>query len=318
MGNVRFDYIDIARGLAMLFVVWWHTMNTHTAWSDGWTMPLFFIIMGVFYKQQDSFKILLVKKINTLIVPLLVCSVPAVIVSLCKYGIGDTFAIICNPYRNINGVSWFLVCMFECYVLYWIVNKIAGTKNMTHLTLCLILSLLGFYTSRMHVMGHRLVLPFYLSTAFTCLGFIVVGHWLSKYALSVSGGVNSIWKILIVLLFVGDVTLLHPKPVEMIWNYYEVVYIQFLADGVLGASAIIVMSSFLTPLLCPLKIVGKLSLLVLLLHGYIFSLIISPLIGNGIIAFIVTIIATTLLAWTIDKWFPFITGRKPMIKLKKK
>ena len=82
MSNVRLDYIDIARGLAMLFVVWWHTMNSHTAWSDGWVMPLFFIIMGVFYRQQESLKVLLVKKVNTLLLPLIVCSVPAVIISL--------------------------------------------------------------------------------------------------------------------------------------------------------------------------------------------------------------------------------------------
>ena len=188
MSNVRLDYIDIARGLAMLFVVWWHTMNSHTAWSDGWVMPLFFIIMGVFYRQQESLKVLLVKKVNTLLLPLIVCSVPAVIISLCRNGISETIAVICNPYKNVNGVSWFLVCMFECYVLYWLVNKIVGTNATARLALCVALSLLGFYTSRMHVMGHRLVLPFYLSTAFTGLGFIGLGHWLSKYALSISGG----------------------------------------------------------------------------------------------------------------------------------
>ena len=51
----RFDNIDIARGFAMLVIIEWHTIGIHTSWTDGWVMPIFFIIMGIFYKQEESF-----------------------------------------------------------------------------------------------------------------------------------------------------------------------------------------------------------------------------------------------------------------------
>ena len=53
--KVRYDNIDVARGLAMLVIIQWHVVGMHTTWTDGWVMPIFFIIMGVFYKQESSF-----------------------------------------------------------------------------------------------------------------------------------------------------------------------------------------------------------------------------------------------------------------------
>lgn len=59
--KVRYDNIDVARGLAMLVIIQWHVVGMHTTWTDGWVMPIFFIIMGgilqagVFF-QGDGYK----------------------------------------------------------------------------------------------------------------------------------------------------------------------------------------------------------------------------------------------------------------------
>jgi len=56
MSAVRYDYIDIAKGLGILMVVWAHIMIT------GWThqfiyafhMPLFFLLSGMLFKRLRS------------------------------------------------------------------------------------------------------------------------------------------------------------------------------------------------------------------------------------------------------------------------
>lgn len=48
MANIRFDNIDIARGLAMLVVIEWHTLGEHGPFTDGWAMPVFSLLWGCF------------------------------------------------------------------------------------------------------------------------------------------------------------------------------------------------------------------------------------------------------------------------------
>ncbi len=39
--NGRIVFTDIARGIAIFFVVQWHTIGVHTPWTDTWVMPIF-------------------------------------------------------------------------------------------------------------------------------------------------------------------------------------------------------------------------------------------------------------------------------------
>ena len=80
--TMRYDYIDIARGLAMLVVINWHILDIHNPWTDAWVMPIFFLIMGVFYKQEETIKVILKKKINTILVPHFFFSIAAFIIQL--------------------------------------------------------------------------------------------------------------------------------------------------------------------------------------------------------------------------------------------
>lgn len=86
MDKVRYSFIDEAKALAMLVVVSWHVLGIHSSWTDSWTMPIFFLIMGLFYKQDTSFKLMILKKFNTLMIPLVFCSILAFILSLYNHG----------------------------------------------------------------------------------------------------------------------------------------------------------------------------------------------------------------------------------------
>lgn len=176
--NNRIIFVDIARGLAILIVINWHILNYHSPYTDSWTMPIFFIIMGVFYKQESSFMILLKKKTNTLLIPHLFFSVPALIIGLCNKPIIEIVKKIVNPYESINGSSWFLVCMFGCYIIFYVVNMVSKGSRNKNLLVCLFISIMGFYMNDINISGYRVVLPFYFSTSMTCMAFIAAGYYL--------------------------------------------------------------------------------------------------------------------------------------------
>lgn len=58
----RFNFSDIARGLAILYIIQCHVCNYHLAWIDSWAMPVFFVIMGMFFKPTLTWKEMIVKK----------------------------------------------------------------------------------------------------------------------------------------------------------------------------------------------------------------------------------------------------------------
>lgn len=42
----RIAFADIARGLAVIYFMWCHSMNIHEPYIDTWAMPVFFVVMG--------------------------------------------------------------------------------------------------------------------------------------------------------------------------------------------------------------------------------------------------------------------------------
>ena len=311
---MRYDYIDIARGLAMLVVINWHILDIHNPWTDAWVMPIFFLIMGVFYKQEETIKVILKKKINTILVPHFFFSIPAFIIQLSTKPLMDVVKRILNPYESINGNSWFLVCMFWCYLIYYFVHQIAKGDTNKVLIYSLIISLIGFYMNEVSIMGHRLVLPFYFSTSMTCMGFIAIGERIRKWILTVPNKINTLWNILITgILFIGwgGVFILGVYPMEMIWNKYHQPFFEILYVAVTGSLFVISISRLLPSFL---SILGKNSLLLLVTHAYVIRLLTICGIEKGWILYSLVVVITTFLTVIINKLFPVLTGKTKLIK----
>ena len=124
MNKVKRNYsIDIARGIAILFVVSWHCRVGNFG-VTMWVMPLFFFIMGVFYHTPISLKLQIRKKTNQLLIPFVIWSIPYFIYYLFTKPFLAFVKMWLNPYEIMNGPSWFLLCMFECYIIYYGIKKI--------------------------------------------------------------------------------------------------------------------------------------------------------------------------------------------------
>lgn len=195
--KVRYDNIDIARGLAMLVIIQWHVVGIHTTWTDGWAMPIFFIIMGIFYKQESSFKMMAIKKLNSIVIPMLVFSIPMFIISIFETGLMPTFLKVANPYSMIHGVSWFFICTLWCYVINYILHKYILNRKLLFIAM-IVLSAASYYVSTYSFHGHRLVLPLFCSTALTAIGYLAIGEFFRKYFLYRGGlfyHTNNYWSM---------------------------------------------------------------------------------------------------------------------------
>lgn len=73
MQEKRLDYIDIAKGLGMLAIIWGHIMEVGTTniFVYAFHIPLFFFISGAVFQKDKykSFKDFAKRRIKTLVIP---------------------------------------------------------------------------------------------------------------------------------------------------------------------------------------------------------------------------------------------------------
>ena len=155
----RLHYMDIAKGILILLVVWGHidgtafalgydnkviddihrTINIYVAFY----MPCFFVITGFcsdFNKSLDKFIISSLKSIL----------LPAFIFSFIFSGAWDLFKLsnASNFLRNFvlfGGNYWFLSALFISRILYWFINRCSATLVTI---LCIVSFIVGYYLSR--------------------------------------------------------------------------------------------------------------------------------------------------------------------------
>lgn len=315
---MRYAYIDNTRALALFAVIGWHCYFGPNNYLTVWVLPVFFIIMGLFYKHQIGLKSLVVKKVNGLIVPWILFSIPAIVLSIFKL---DCYPLekVYNPYACINSPSWFLLCMFWCYLLFWMICELSSKvfKNNSRigvLVLSAIVTALGYYSGQMHIMGHRVVLPLFISASATCLFFVALGYSFKSLFLDnevMSKKIVSLTVVCLVLNIIS-VALGGGKSFNPQWNQTEqplwLVYVNATT-----ASYIVFQICKWLPL--PLTKIGSASLVLLCTHGYIYIPLMHffPEIDKALLYLVcvgVSVPATLL----IYKYYPLLSGKAQIVK----
>ncbi|GHU69628.1 acyltransferase/acetyltransferase [Bacteroidia bacterium] len=170
---------DIAKGLGILLVIWGHT-DKCSAFDliYAFHMPFFFIVSGVFFRQQDRFGELCNANLKRLIYPYLLFSVLIYLFYLtwgfvfknpCDYKI--IFKII--PWKGvISSPLWFLITLFIVSTLFYFFSKIKNPYVLITLTLSL------FFIARYWPVLNY----FYLNEALQYFVYYALGYlFLSKY-----------------------------------------------------------------------------------------------------------------------------------------
>ena len=191
----RIEYVDVAKGIAILLVVVGHTFSAYDPGSFlnkfiySFHMPLFFILSGFFYKPQE-FKKALGKKVRSLLFPYLIINAVRCLIALCQsggekmltdfllpalYGNGSTPKIgLCLFDVKIVGMTWFLIAMFMCQVMYLCLEEFSRKYGTPLWILVLLTAVTGIG------LNDKVWLPFSIQPAMGALIFYHVGRLLGE------------------------------------------------------------------------------------------------------------------------------------------
>ena len=189
MGRNRVDYIDIAKGLGMLAIVWGHILLFKYSCRVvyGFHIPIFFILSGMCFnhKKYSTVGEFISRRVKTLLVPYVVFSLVTWFIYIlgvlfthndtmknCWYYLLQTvLAQGSDGYLGHNVALWFVPCLFVVEVLYFLIAKLSDGIIFIICLLCLIV---GVMLSRRFY--NFTVLPWSIDSALVAIPFYALGN----------------------------------------------------------------------------------------------------------------------------------------------
>ena len=181
MGKQKYDWIDIAKGLGILLVVYGHCQPVFPVarFIYAFHMPLFFFISGFLFKnKQKDFQRFIKEKAKRLLIPYFTISLLSIPVQYVRFRMGEVETFTSKKLFiglfNLNGTViynrplWFLMCLFVCLCLFYFISKM---KFIYQAVIVTILFTIGYYLSLI-----SLRLPFSIDISFLALFFIFIGY----------------------------------------------------------------------------------------------------------------------------------------------
>lgn len=190
--NKRIEYLDIARGIAILLMIIGHVID------KGWKrdvifsfhMPLFIIISGMFYKERDL-KTFLVNIIKKLILPyLIVLLITNLIQSYFIENNKDIIQILKNYLIQISysysyikiktdvksiGVIWFFPFLAIIRTIFYTLKKVTKEDDVLLFLMCIFISYIGY------ILGQKgMWLVFSIDVALSSVIFYYIGYFINK------------------------------------------------------------------------------------------------------------------------------------------
>lgn len=292
-GAGRYPWVDYAKGIAIIFVVYRHVIygllyrgiEITPALMDanemlyGFRMPLFFFLSGLFFassvlrKGADNF---LISRVNTLLYPYLVWAVIQLTLQLLfseytnfKKGIGNYLDILIHPRSMLQ--LWYLLALFNVSALYLFADQVLKLRAWMQLIIGVVLLSLKPFAGDFSTLSD--VMQYYI--------YFACGHQAARYFFqdNVQRFLSSFPRLLILF------------PVFLAVQYYCMqhqdmnIYL-FSALAVVGGIVVIMASMLLDKhgKLGFLRTIGHYSLYIYLLHVGIVFLLRNLFIKIGIAA----------------------------------
>ena len=193
----RIAYIDIAKGIGMLAVIWGHILTSYSSPSVtlvyAFDIPLFFVLSGMMYNggKFESLKMLMISRVRSLIIPYIVYSVAT-------WALWAAMQMLMHSNQNLlrpllqtimaqgsggfmihNVPLWFVTCLFVVEILYYFVSK---TNDVLNISICILLAVCGYSMLHTSLAFDFTKLPWNIESAmsailFYCMGNLYVKHF---------------------------------------------------------------------------------------------------------------------------------------------
>lgn len=345
MKKARLDYLDFAKCIAILLVIWGHATPNGSSPAYrvvlySFHMPLFFLVSGMVISRhqheynKEHWKSFIFKNIMTLLVPYLIWGA---IYSSFSYA--NFFKLFYGSWEILGSVKtltslWFLPCLFVSRILAelmlmlsWKVNQIP--RHLFAFFVSIAAFIIGFLFPRISI-GY----PLCLNISFTALGFIMMGYALKDVILRISK-INA-WIYLAATTFFGFLLFIGqfiqkdaPHLMHMCDGDYGNPFLFFL-NSFAGIGIVISFSIFLTFMFRNnhkekagrfMLWAGKNTIGIYLLHKPFLQEIIMPIISatlaflpialQGLIGAVFAFIYAVIGCYIINKFVPSLFGKFP-------
>ncbi len=334
----RIEYIDIAKGICMILVVLQHiktynrSLETGEYFFEAFRMPLFFMLSGLFFKDNIQFEEFFRKKIKTLVIPFLFFYITTSVLLpnllyLAGYEglrqsskLGWTSIFNCfNEKLYSNAALWFLLALFWMNIILYIIRTISkrcfsGKDFQVSAILCVICGLLGF------VLGvYGVFIPLNIDNALTSIPYFFMGFvFASKINLKESGFNKVKVSLLTVLCFI-IVAAFSPGIGYNMNVFQKEDFIPLYFSGIIGSLGIIGMSILIKHSNI-LSFYGRNTMLMLCLQMPIIQVVnmFTKVNGGGYFSIFLTLIIVIIifipLFGLFNKYIPWAIGKTKIIK----
>lgn len=178
----RKNYLDIAKGIGIILVVWAHANGPGSRYINLFHMPMFFFISGLLFNEKDTCEQYIIKKFKTLYIPFLFWNI---VIYLIEYTLKvnlENKEFQLNAYLNVVfqieagvnkstflGATWFLAALFWVSVLY----KCLYGFLRRHLFYAAIL--MTVICSIFTIIALNITIPYFISRTVICSLFYSLG-----------------------------------------------------------------------------------------------------------------------------------------------
>ncbi len=202
--DFRYDWVDKAKGIGILLVIYGHNYPFMESYIYGFHMPLFFFISGMFHPKIMDYNSI-IKRVKSILVPYFIW---ALLLYSFWYFLGRHYGNSINygldPVINFIGVFyaqggiqfmdwgiplWFLPCLFLSFLLFGFINKI---KNV-FIKYSVLVFLIGFGFIYPH--NFEFKLPWSFDVACVSLIFYKAGNYLKNKLVVLTPSKVSFWLI---------------------------------------------------------------------------------------------------------------------------
>lgn len=277
----RLKYVDIAKGLGMMMIVWMHVWGNNffeftpphllNSYIRGIYVPLFFVLSGYLIRLDNlNIQKAISKKAKSLLRPFGVVYMFsfAVSVLLAALGIGVKHEFEWSNFLNplfsktfFNGPLWFLLALFWAFALFFLAAKASRGKLQLLSLLTIFIGGVGFYLSHTSI-----VLPLFMGQGMVACPMLMIGYLIKSYIIRflISSKSLSLATLIVgalVYAFAGT-------ELCMQTNTYDGYFLQMLLGVFGGSMAFICFSLLLEKVLPFAEYCGKYSLIVLCFHNF--------------------------------------------------
>ena len=336
----RIVWIDIAKYICIMCVMNSHlesSTNTLLAIYEPFFLTLFFFSSGYVYRFSNNFPVFLRKKVSQLFVPWLFFSVVNILIAqVFSFNVHKPLAteLFWNmlQIRGHGDGLWFLSALFMAFIPFfflirWYEHNTIPTKSRWLFCISLSLSLISnVYVIIMDsalLPWNTVALPWHLEYIFPAMFFMVLGYLFRVKFEEVFDKYNTpvfrwiIWCIYLCIVFLSQ---------QITGNAFVDTLMTYTSQ-LLGIASVISVCKIL-PTNKTMLYIGQNTLLCFALHGKAYSLlqtvirkilpgIYRAILANALSSSLFSLLLTILLSfillipiWIINRWFPFLIGKK--------